>query len=147
VIGDEVALGHRAAIEQTTTCQYRGVTTPRDEGLPRATYRISWPVMIPLLVGILAQSLAASMINTALPKLARDLGFGPADQSWVVNIYPLAVAAAIVPAARWGDRSGRRRALVAGTTVFALLSAVAPTLPAPTIVTLLVRLESAIRRP
>ena len=28
--------------------------------------------MLPLLVGILAQSLAVSMINTALPKLARD---------------------------------------------------------------------------
>jgi len=90
--------------------------------------------MLPLLVGILAQSFAVSMINTALPKLARDLGFAPADQSWVVNIYPLAVAAAIVPAARWGDRSGRRRALVAGMTIFALLSAVAPMLPAPGLV-------------
>ncbi len=87
--------------------------------------------MIPLLVGILAQSLAVSMINTALPRLARDLGIAPADQSWVVNIYPLAVAAAIVPAARWGDRSGRRRALVAGMTAFALLSTAAPVLPAP----------------
>lgn len=105
--------------------------TPRDEGPTRAADRLSWSVMIPLLVGILAQSLAVSMINTALPKLARDLDFAPADQAWVVNIYPLALAAAIVPAARWGDRSGRRRALVTGMTVFALLSAVAPMLPAP----------------
>lgn len=103
----------------------------RDEDQPRATDRMSWPVMIPLLVGILAQSLAVSMINTALPKLAGDLGVNPADQAWVVNIYPLALAAAIVPAARFGDRCGRRSALVTGTAAFAILSAIAPLLPIP----------------
>ncbi|MCV7194338.1 MFS transporter [Mycolicibacterium brumae] len=104
---------------------------PRDSDELRATGRMSWPVMIPLLVGILAQSLAVSMINTALPKLARDLSVNPADQAWVVNIYPLALAAAIVPAARFGDRAGRRTALATGAAAFAVLSAIAPLLPVP----------------
>lgn len=91
--------------------------------------------MIPLLAGILAASLAVSMINTALPRIADDLQLGGASRAWVVDAYPLTLAALIVVAARLGDRFGRRTALIVGVTGFGAVSAVVALLPsAPAVI-------------
>ena len=49
--------------------------------------------------------------------------------SWILNAYTIVFAAVLVPAGRWADRIGRRRALVAGLAVFtggSLLCGLAP---------------------
>ncbi|MBN3454560.1 MFS transporter [Mycobacterium sp. DSM 3803] len=81
--------------------------------------------MVPLLVGILTGSLAVSMVNTALPSIVADLGARPTHRAWIVDVYPLAMAASIVVAARLGDRFGRKALLLTGMTGFAVMNAVA----------------------
>lgn len=91
--------------------------------------RPAWRILLPLLMGILTTSLAVGMINTALPRLATDLGLSTAARTWVADVYPLCLAIGIVTAARLGDSLGRRRLLVAGLALFAISSAVAATAP------------------
>jgi DHA2 family multidrug resistance protein-like MFS transporter len=91
--------------------------------------RHRWAVMVPLLMAVLTGALAVSMLATALPRLADDLRLPAEARAWVMNVYPLTMAAAIVGAARWGDGIGRRRALAAGLLLFAALSTIAPLSP------------------
>src|SRR5690606_18673607 len=64
-----------------------------------------------------------------LPRIADDLQLGGASRAWVVDAYPLTLAALIVVAARLGDRFGRRTALIVGVTGFGAVSAVVALLP------------------
>lgn len=84
-----------------------------------------WLVLVPLLLGVLGGGLATSMINTALPRIAADLSVSAGSQAWIVDVYPLALAVSLVPAVRLGDRYGRRRMLLSGLLVTALLNIVA----------------------
>lgn len=87
--------------------------------------RSRWLVLVPLLLGILGSGLATSMINTALPRIAADLSVSAGSQAWIVGVYPLALAVSLVPAVRLGDQYGRRRMLLSGLAVVALLNIVA----------------------
>ncbi|WP_181778656.1 MULTISPECIES: MFS transporter [Brevibacterium] len=84
-----------------------------------------WPTLLPLLTAILAGALGVSMINTALPRIAVDLGLADSTRAWVVDAYPLTTAVTIVVAARLGDRLGRRRILLVGTLGYALFAGLA----------------------
>jgi DHA2 family multidrug resistance protein-like MFS transporter len=88
-----------------------------------------WLVLVPLLLGVLGGGLATSMINTALPRIATDLSVSAGSQAWIVDVYPLALAVSLVPAVRLGDRYGRRRMLLSGLAVVALLNIVASLSP------------------
>lgn len=69
-------------------------------------------------------------MNLALPRMAQDLHSSVADLQWVISVYMLALGAFMVPAGRLGDIFGRRRALIAGITLFgaaSVLCAIAPT--------------------
>ena len=85
---------------------------------------------------ILASGLAfvdGSVVNVALPVLARDLNAGADALQWVVNSYLLPLSALLLLGGAAGDRFGRRRLLILGTSLFALASlgcASAPGLPA-----------------
>ena len=74
---------------------------------------------------ILASGLAfvdGSVINVALPVLARDLNAGADALQWVVNSYLLPLSALLLLGGAAGDRFGRRRSLIIGTSLFALAS-------------------------
>jgi EmrB/QacA subfamily drug resistance transporter len=60
-----------------------------------------------------------TVLNTALPTLARDLHAGTGSLQWITDAYSLVFAALLITAGALGDRYGRRRALTAGLTVFA----------------------------
>ncbi|WP_254606697.1 MFS transporter, partial [Sphingomonas bacterium] len=83
---------------------------------------------------ILASSLAfldGSVVNVALPAIARDLHAGAVGVQWTVNAYTLPLAALLLVGGALGDRYGRRRMLVGGIVLFALASlgcAAAPSL-------------------
>lgn len=85
---------------------------------------------------ILASGLAfvdASVVNVALPTIARSLSADAGALQWVVNSYLLPLSALLLLGGAAGDRFGRRRLLIAGTLVFGLASlgcALAPGLPA-----------------
>jgi EmrB/QacA subfamily drug resistance transporter len=59
-----------------------------------------------------------SMLNVALPDMSRALGASQADQQWLVDGYTVSLAALLLFAGALGDRFGRRRALVAGISLF-----------------------------
>ncbi|MFN8074430.1 MAG: MFS transporter [Kineosporiaceae bacterium] len=65
-----------------------------------------------------------TIVNVALPHLARDLGASTRDLQWVVDGYNLAFAALVLTAGSLGDRLGRRPALALGLLGFAVTSAV-----------------------
>ena len=63
-----------------------------------------------------------SVVNVALPAMARDLGAGAAGVQWIVNAYLLPLAALVLLGGALSDRLGRKRVFMAGTTLFTLAS-------------------------
>ncbi len=70
-----------------------------------------------------AINLDTTIVNVALPSLARELGATTRDLQWIVDGYNLAFAALVLAAGSLGDRFGRRPALLVGLTGFAMASA------------------------
>ncbi len=73
------------------------------------------------------------MLNVALPAIRASYHAGAADAQWVVNAYLLPLSALLLLGGALGDHYGRRRLLVAGTSLFAaasLVCALAPSLDA-----------------
>ncbi|GAB2965805.1 MFS transporter [Amycolatopsis acidiphila] len=68
-----------------------------------------------------------TIVNTALPAMAAETGLDQSQQTWVVDVYTLVLAALVLPAGALADRYGRRGVLVLGLVVFAV-SCAAPLL-------------------
>lgn len=83
---------------------------------------------------ILASSLSfvdGSVMNVGLPAIGRAMHASGSDLQWVINIYLLPLSALLLLGGGAGDRYGRRRLLVLGTSLFAVASvgcALAPSL-------------------
>jgi MFS family permease len=87
-----------------------------------------------LITTILASSLAfvdGSVVNVALPAIAKNLGADAGALQWIINIYLLPLSALLLLGGAMGDHFGRRRLLIGGTAIFAAASlgcALAPSL-------------------
>ncbi len=90
--------------------------------------------LLPWLVAIafFMQALDATILNTALPRMAADLGESPLRMQSVVIAYMLTVAL-LIPASGWlSDRFGTRKMFVAAIAMFSfgsLLCALSGSLP------------------
>jgi len=82
-----------------------------------------------LCLSLLAGVIDNTVLNTALPTLARVLHAGTSSLQWIVDSYTLCFAALLIPAGALGDRYGRRLSLLAGLGVFALGSLAAAFAP------------------
>jgi EmrB/QacA subfamily drug resistance transporter len=83
-----------------------------------------WLVMLAQLMLVLD----ATVVNVALPHIAVDLRFSPAQLSWVLNAYALAFGGVLLLGGRVGDVLGRRRTFLMGVgafTAFSLLGGLA----------------------
>lgn len=78
---------------------------------------------------------AVASLNVALPDLARATRATQTELQWVVDAYALAFAALLLSGGALGDRFGRRRALLAGLSIFGAGSLLAMTLDDPTALT------------
>ncbi len=67
-------------------------------------------------------SLDATVVNIALPDIGKDLGASVTSLQWVLTGYLLSLASLILLGGALGDRFGRRRIFLIGTTWFALAS-------------------------
>ena len=81
-----------------------------------------------LVVACLAVSMVISSmvaLNSALPDIAVETSATQSQLTWVVDGYTLVLACLLLPAGAFGDRYGRRGALLVGLAVFTVAS-VAP---------------------
>lgn len=88
-------------------------------------------VVTTTVAGSAVAMLTATVVNVALPTIARDLGASSSQQQWVINGYLLPLAALILIGGSLGDRYGRLRLYRIGVLWFAAASlacAVAPTI-------------------
>ena len=78
--------------------------------------------LLPWLVAVafFMQTLDATIVNTALPAMARSLGESPLHMQSVVVAYMLTVAL-LIPASGWlADKAGTRRVFIAAIVLFSL---------------------------
>jgi EmrB/QacA subfamily drug resistance transporter len=79
-----------------------------------------------LAVAILASTMGfvdGTVVNVALPVIARELAATVIEAQWVVEAYALMLAALVLVGGALGDALGRRRVLVAGVIAFTAASA------------------------
>lgn len=90
-----------------------------DMGLPGHQRRLAlWCVLMFTTMGMLD----SSVVNVALPTIARELQVTESASVWVVNAYQLAGAMTILTSSALGEVFGFRRVFVAGVLLFTLAS-------------------------
>src|ERR1039458_8453018 len=82
-------------------------------------------ILLVLCLSLLVVVIDNTILNTALPTLARVLHAGTSSLQWITDAYTLCFAALLIPAGALGDRCGRRLSLLGGLAVFALGSTAA----------------------
>jgi len=92
--------------------------------MPVMSSRRRLAVLATVCLAVFAINLDTTIVNVALPELARQLGATTRDLQWIVDGYNLAFAALVLIAGSIGDRFGRRPALVTGLVGFALASGI-----------------------
>src|ERR1700733_8917665 len=89
-----------------------------------------WRVSLVVCVGVFMSSLDLFIVNIAFPSIARDFsGASLSSLSWIVSAYSIVFAALLVPAGRWADAFGRKRAFLLGLAVFIVASAACAAAP------------------
>jgi EmrB/QacA subfamily drug resistance transporter len=87
-----------------------------------------WTLMV-VSVATFMLLLDITVVNTALPSIARDLHASFTDLQWVIDAYTLALAAVVLTAGSLADRLGRRAVFAIGLAVFAASSLAAGLAP------------------
>lgn len=95
------------------------MNTPAPDGLPEPQRSRAMRVIV---LGLTLAVLDTSIVNLALPDIARELRMNAAQSVWVVNAYQLATLVSLLPLAAIGERIGYRRVYRAGMLLFALAS-------------------------
>src|SRR5215468_1962 len=91
--------------------------------------RRPWSLMVVLSVAQFMVILDATVVNVALPSIAKSLSFAAGDLQWVATTYVLASGGLVLLGGRAADAAGRRRVFLAGLAVFtaaSLASGLAP---------------------
>ncbi len=82
-----------------------------------STVRKNWVLFVVSLTTFMV-FVDATVVNTALPSIARDFAAPNSTLQWVVNSYSLLVAGLLLLGGTTGDRFGRRKLLALGAIVF-----------------------------
>ncbi|XXQ54091.1 MFS transporter [Xenophilus aerolatus] len=100
------------------------------DGLPPPQRRRA---MLVIILGIAVAVLDGTIMNLALPGIARELDATASQAIWVINAYQIATLVMLLPLATLGDLVGYRRVYLVGMALFAVASLgamLAPTLGA-----------------
>jgi EmrB/QacA subfamily drug resistance transporter len=99
-------------------------------GRVRFMMQRKWLVTIIVCAGVFMSSLDLFIVNIAFPSIEHDFGGASLSSlSWVVSGYSIVFAALLVPAGRWADAFGRKRAFLLGLAVFVVASAACAAAP------------------
>jgi EmrB/QacA subfamily drug resistance transporter len=83
-----------------------------------------WRVTLIVGAGVFMSSLDLFIVNIAFPAIGRHFGGASLSSlSWVLSAYAIVFAALLVPAGRWADAFGRKRAFLLGLAIFIAASA------------------------
>jgi EmrB/QacA subfamily drug resistance transporter len=89
-----------------------------------------WVVTAVVCVGVFMSSLDLFIVNIAFPAIGRHFGGASLGSlSWILSGYAIVFAALLVPAGRWADAFGRKRAFLLGLGTFVLASAACAAAP------------------
>src|SRR5215213_5114320 len=97
-------------------------SAPSDATVPDRVHRRRWMTLSVLCLSLLVVVVDNTIVNVALPTLARDLSAGTSSLQWIVDAYALVFAGLLLTAGSFGDRRGRKGALTAGLLIFAAAS-------------------------
>jgi EmrB/QacA subfamily drug resistance transporter len=83
-----------------------------------------WIVSLIVCVGVFMSSLDLFIVNIAFPAIGKHFGGASLGSlSWILSGYAIVFAALLVPAGRWADAFGRKRAFLLGLAIFVASSA------------------------
>jgi EmrB/QacA subfamily drug resistance transporter len=85
-----------------------------------------WAILGVLILALFGVTLDNTILNIALPTLARDLQASASELQWMVDSYVLVFAGLLLVAGALSDRYGRRLMLIIGLALFGLGSLLAP---------------------
>src|SRR6476660_264160 len=89
-----------------------------------------WVVSLIVCTGVFMSSLDLFIVNIAFPSIGKHFGGASlASLSWILSAYAIVFAALLVPAGRWADAFGRKRAFLLGLAIFVLASAACAVAP------------------
>ena len=92
-----------------------------------------WLILLVVSSALFLIVIDMTVLYTALPSLARDLGTDASEKLWIINAYALVVAGLLPGLGTLGDRVGHKRMFIAGLCVFGVASLVAAYSPSATI--------------
>src|SRR5690242_16383387 len=81
-----------------------------------------WWALIAVCLGVVMLLIDITIVNVALPSIARDLGASFSDLQWVIDAYALSLAALLLVAGSLGDLLGHRRVYAVGLVCFTAAS-------------------------
>ncbi|MGP9500816.1 MFS transporter [Specibacter sp. AOP5-B1-6] len=102
--------------------------TGLSETTPRAGAR-TWLALAVLMLPVLLVSVDNTVLSFAIPAISLALTPSASELLWTIDIYPLVLAALLVPMGSMADRFGRRKLLLIGSTGFAVVSVFAAFAP------------------
>jgi len=82
----------------------------------------SWWILIAISIMVVMFSLDMSIVNLAVPTIARELHASLTNMQWVVNAYFMTTTLFLVIGGRLGDIFGKKRIYYAGCALFAIVS-------------------------
>ncbi|MDX6513926.1 MAG: hypothetical protein QOE36_3430, partial [Gaiellaceae bacterium] len=82
-----------------------------------------WWTLIAVCVAIFMLLLDITIVNVALPDIAKSLHAGFTDLQWVIDAYALTLATFVLNAGSLADLLGRKRVFVTGIALFTAASA------------------------
>ncbi|PXY24667.1 MFS transporter [Prauserella muralis] len=87
-------------------------------------------ILIAVSIALMAVIASVTGLNVAQTHLAVEFGASYDTVLWIINVYPLALAALLLPLGAVGDRLGRKPMLIAGLGLFGIANVVAALAPA-----------------
>ena len=81
-------------------------------------HRRRWLTLVVLCVSLMVIGLDNTILNVALPTLARELHASTSQLQWIVDTYVIVFAGLLLTAGSLGDRFGRYKGLALGLLIF-----------------------------